>query len=366
MGVIAKTYEITGRTDTISIVMIVQTLPILFFGFFGGVLADRFNKRRLMAGADIYCMLISIIFIFANSTITIATLAGLLIIGTVIFKPARDASIPELTTRELLPEANALFGINKGISFFIGSAIAGMMIKTISVNACFIFNAVSFLGSAALVLSIPRNKFSTRAHDFNKKTSVLADFRITKEVIFNNRILLGTIFLLAAFMVEISIVNPLLPKFTKDFLNRPAEDFGFILSCIGLGGVLGAPAIPVFAKKIELKTLIFLASLLHGLMMLLLLTTSNFYTALGFVTIIGFFGMGVGVCGQILIQTEGEKMHLGKIFATNGAISSLATVIGLSIGGIIGETLPVEQAWLISGVFGITYPVLGIYIMKES
>jgi MFS family permease len=149
--------DLTNRSDRLGIAMALQFLPMLLLGAPAGLLADKVNNRRLLLATSVLSGVLALMFgvVAATGHITIWWIYSLtLMLGIVLAveRPAMQAILYELVGPELLPSAVATNSTIASVSRLIGPALAGALIATVGVEACFVINAASYLvviGAAA-------------------------------------------------------------------------------------------------------------------------------------------------------------------------------------------------------------------------
>ncbi len=155
--------QITGSPASASLVTVAQILPSAITGLFvSGIVADRYDRRKIMIVADIARGLIALSYLFVQSvdTVWIAYAATVgLSVGASFFNPASSAALPNLTTKEELPLANALGQSTFASMLFVGALIGGVVSAVFGRNVAFVLNACSFFLSAVFI-SRTRGKFN--------------------------------------------------------------------------------------------------------------------------------------------------------------------------------------------------------------
>ena len=159
VAVLGLALEVTGSPVVASLFLVVQTGLFALASPVAGVLADRFDRRRLMVGADLLRVPLALSFLLARdaSTLWIAFVAaGLLAIGASLFEPTSSASLPNLVDDEDLPAANVLIGSAWGTMLAVGAALGGVVAATFGRDVAFVVNGASFAASALLIVGIRR------------------------------------------------------------------------------------------------------------------------------------------------------------------------------------------------------------------
>jgi len=162
-----QVYEISNVPTALSLVGVAWTLPLVLFLLLGGVFTDRYDRRWLMIGADLVrAAAIGLLGVLSVSGVIelwhVIALIGFVGLGDAFFNPASTAIVPDLLPDEHLPQANALQGLVRPLTFrLIGPAIGGLLVALLGVGSAFLVDAGSFLISAAAVGAIATRR--TRA-----------------------------------------------------------------------------------------------------------------------------------------------------------------------------------------------------------
>ena len=152
--------ETTGSTAAASVILVLQMAPFLVATPIAGMLADRFDRRVMLAAANIARGIVCIGLLFAvdADTVWIAfAVVALLAFGAAFFEPTVSASLPNLVDRDDLPTANALIGSAWGTMVAFGAAIGGIVAATVGREVTFLMYPVLFFVSGALVWSVKRS-----------------------------------------------------------------------------------------------------------------------------------------------------------------------------------------------------------------
>jgi MFS family permease len=148
----------TGRD--LSIVMAARFVPLLAFMLFGGVIADRFQRNRLVGGSDMigsFLAATSAISLIAgfSSTWLLALMGGLFGILNAIWWPAMSGVLPEILPKEKLQEGNAVIGLMTNIGYIIGTLGGGILVSTVGAGWGLLVDASSFFIAGVIVWNLP-------------------------------------------------------------------------------------------------------------------------------------------------------------------------------------------------------------------
>ncbi len=155
--------DLTGNPASASLAIVAQILPSAITGLFiSGVVADRFDRKKIMITADLARACIALSYLFVQSPalvwIAYAATAGLSI-GNAFFSPASSAALPNLVSKTELPVANALWQSTFASMMLVGAAIGGWVTHSFGRPTAFVLNALSFLVSAFFIARV-QGRFS--------------------------------------------------------------------------------------------------------------------------------------------------------------------------------------------------------------
>ncbi|MDQ0285477.1 MFS family permease [Desulfofundulus luciae] len=243
--------ELTGSPFLLGLVGGLQFVPLLFFALIAGAVADRLPKRPLL----LFTQGMSMLFALVLGLLTlynvvqywhVAVLAFLLGTINALDMPARQAFIIELVGREDLMNAIALNSSIFNGARIIGPAVAGLVISTVGIAACFLANAASFLFVlGGLLLVRVRGEVDGREDHRNLWEDVhegLAYIR-SNSTVFTVLAMVGGMSALAMNF------NVLVPVFAREVLHRQAQGFGFLMSATGLGAFAGALTVAYLSNR---------------------------------------------------------------------------------------------------------------------
>jgi MFS family permease len=240
-----QVYELSNTPTAMSVVGIAMTVPTILFLLLGGVASDRFDRRRIMVGADLLRALSgAILAALALSGLLevwqIAALAALYGTGAAFFAPAFDAVVPDIVPSERLAQANALDQLVRPIVFrMAGPALGGVLVAAGGTGLVFALDSASFLFSAATLLLV---RVAVRPAT-GRTRSVARDLAEGWRFVRGRAWLWATFASAAvAYLCFMGPVEVLLPYLVKNDLGGSARDLGMVFAAGGIGSVACAVA----------------------------------------------------------------------------------------------------------------------------
>ena len=236
--------SISDSATSLALVGVAWTVPMVAFLLVGGVISDRFDRRRVMIVSDIarFVATLGLGLLATSGRIELWHVFALAVVygaGDALFYPAFGAVVPELVPTELLVQANSLDGFVRPLgSQLIGPAVGGLAIEGLGVGGAFLLDAGSFVCSAAAIfLMRPRPRDRAAFSPGN----VVGEIREGLRFVRSKTWLWGT--LVAAAVSLLVFLGPwevLLPFLVKNELDRSAGDLGLVYAAGGAGAVTAA------------------------------------------------------------------------------------------------------------------------------
>jgi MFS family permease len=243
---------LTNSPFVLGLVTTLGSLPILMFTLYGGVIADRVNKRRfimvLQAGMLLEALTLGVLTQFGLITVpwvmALAAFFGLLVAFEV---PTRQAFVMDLVGKADVMNAIALNSSAFNVSRVIGPVIAGAVIAAIGIAACFFLNALSFvavLGTLAymrLPVAAPPTELRNAADAFREGFRYVSRERWPRTLV----LLTATLSVFGfSFLV-------MLPVFARDVLGVGAGGYGALLAAVGAGATTAALGIAALGSRVR-------------------------------------------------------------------------------------------------------------------
>lgn len=260
--------ELTDSEFLLGLVTAAGSLPVLLFTLYAGVVADRMDKRRIILVAQAAALVLALALAILTDTgrVTIGWLILLVLLaGTAsAFEiPTRQSFFVELVGKEDLTNAIALNSSAFNATRIVGPAVAGVLIGSVGIAACFYANAVSYLAVIAGLLAIRLPPFQRPERLTSTREGLREGFDFLRE----NRAARTLVGLVAASSVFAFPYAMLLPVFARDVLGVGAQGLGWLLSATGAGALVGAIALAAAAGRVRRGPLLFASSLAFALLL---------------------------------------------------------------------------------------------------
>ena len=224
----------------VSVVGGVRFAAVLSFSLVGGLVADRYNRRSILFFTQSTAMLIAVILglLTLSGKIQlwhIYLLTGIQAAAMAFDLPARQALVPNLVPRDILPSAFSLQSIAFNTGAIVGPAMSGIVIGYLGQEAVYFVNAISFLAVIFALMALD-NIPQQQAEIKNGLKAALGDIRDGVQFIRSQPLILSTMILdfIATFF---SSANTLLPYFTQNVLHVGEVAYGWLASAQSIGAV---------------------------------------------------------------------------------------------------------------------------------
>jgi MFS family permease len=353
--------HLTGSALALGIVGALQFLPILCLTLFGGVLADRLPKRRVLVFTQSFlalqaatlCILVFTGKIQIWHLYILAILFGL---TNALDMPTRQSFVVEMAGRESLPNAIALNSSAFNMSRIVGPGIAGLIIAQFGEGPLFLLNAVSFIPVIIGLLMI--NVHELYGQPGQEKMASVGTLRSLREGLVYVKqtpavlLIVVVIGLVSLFGINFNVVLPLI---ATDALHVGAEGFGFISSTFGVGSLIAALWLAWGNKTPSMSRLLIFAVLFS--IALGLFGFSHWYPlSLVLIAATGFMQISFSALANTTLQTVTPDYLRGRVMSVymlvfNGTtpignlfIGALANSVGISVAVVAGASLSLVAA----------------------
>jgi predicted MFS family arabinose efflux permease len=314
---------------------ILRLIPYVLFGTLGGVIADRYDKRRVMVLADVSrAGLMFFLAALAASSAPIALAIAIAFLSTAAgtpFGPALAATTPGVVKESDLSAANAALSTVEHTALVVGPALGGLLLILGSPAMAFALNGVTFLASAASVARI-----QVRPEPTEEERSTLVE-RIVEglRAIASS----GHVSILVVFFIAVSLVYGfelvLLILVSERFLDTGAEGVGFLTAAVGLGGVLAAGIASRLVDHPRSTRSLSIAILFAGVPLMLLSIVRVPLIAYVLLTVEGAGSIVLDVMTVTMLQRLLRKEVTARVF---GVLDSLS-VAGILVGTLLAPPL---------------------------
>lgn len=361
-------YRLTGSSLLLGTVGFASQFPVFIMAPFGGHIADRHNRHRVVVATQAASMILA--FVLAALTLTgvirvwhIFVLAALLGVVNAFDIPARQAFIVDMVGREDLMNAIALNSSMFNGARIVGPAVAGIVVARIGEGWCFFANAVSYIAVIAGLLMMKVTS-QRRAAVESPLQNILEGFRFaaTTSPIRALLLLLGLVSLVG---MPYAV---LMPVFAKEILHGGARELGILMGATGVGALGGALTLATRTGLKGLGRWINLAALGFGVSLILFSLSRNLWLSTALLLPVGFCMMLQMAASNTLVQAMVPDRLRGRVMSVYSMMFMGMAPFGALFAGALAQRLGAPLTIIIGAVgcvagsflFGLKLPKLRV------
>jgi MFS family permease len=349
--------DLTDSPLMASLILVAQLVPYFLFVPVAGVLADRVNRQALMVCSDVVRAGLCLgFFLVGPGTVwLIFVLQALLALFTSTFEPAAEAAVPNLVDPKDLSLANSLVGSAWGTMLAIGAALGGVIAGTLGKDAAFIGDSISFVASAALLITIRRPFSEARPAEHDPILKATAE---TISYARKDRRVLALLAVKGGFGLAGGILV-LLPVFARDVYHQGDVGTGILYGMRGVGALIG----PFIGRRVAGPT----AGGMFRAIGFALFCFPVFYAIfpwMPFLILAGLCTVGAHVGGgaQWTLSTYGLQRFVpdrirGRVFSFDFAFVTLSIALSNLAAGWAAEQFGPEATMIALAGIGFVYAV---------
>lgn len=356
MQTLAQSWLVLSLTSSallLGLVSVFQFAPVLLFGMFAGVLADRLPKRNLLVVTQVIAMVLATILAVLVATERVElwhvyALALGLGINNAFDMPARQAFVAEMVGKEDLPNAIALNSSLFNAARIVGPALAGLLLATLGAAFCFGINAASYLAVVAglLMMRITPRPTASRGRGVAQLREGLSYVRRTPEIL-RPVLLVG---LVATFGMNFNIWIPLLAK--QDFAGG-AGSFGLLMASSGVGSLVGALGLAFVVRSVQ-RWMVFAAAAALGVFNLALaLSGAESVPVPLAMVVLAFVGLSsttMMAMANTTVQTASPDELRGRIMSVYMTVFAGTAPFGAVIAGLVANRFGAPTSVAVGGI----------------
>ncbi len=335
-------YRITGSNFAVGAVAIVELVPLVVFGLYGGALADHVDRRRLLVWAGV-AQAVATAVLAANAFAEEANLPLIFVVSAILAstsslqRPSREAVMPRTVRHDQLTAANALTSLGMQVGVLLGPAIGGLLIAYVGIGWCFVVDVVG-LAVASLMFWLMR----PYPHRAETTPPSLAGIVEGMRYAVSRRDLLGTYLVdIAAMLLAFPVV--LFPALVEEVFGRP-ELLGLLYSAETVGAVAATALSGWTARVHHHGRAIVVAASVYGACIGLAGLMPSFALVVVFFALAGAADMISGVFrGTVWSQTIPESMR-GRLAGIEMLSYSLGPLGGQVRAGVTADLWTVRGA----------------------
>ncbi len=340
-------YRLTGSSLLLGVVAFVSQIPIFLLAPVAGIVADRYNRHRIVIATQSASM--GLALTLATLTLTgrirvweIMVLASLLGVVNAFDVPARQAFLIDMVGREDLLNAIGLNSSMFNSARIVGPAIAGIVVASVGEGWCFFANGISYIAVIAGLLMMRLTRRASLQHHGSALENMIEGFRFARHTAPVRALLMLIGFVSLAAMPY----TVLMPIFAGRILHGGARELGMLMGATGVGALLGALTLASKSGVEGLGKWVWRAASVFGASLIFFAWSHHLWLSMAFLIPVGFGMMLQMACTNTLLQVMVPDRLRGRVMSLYSMM-----FIGMGpIGGLLGGALAarIGAPWTVS------------------
>jgi MFS family permease len=356
--------ELTNSGTAIGLVTAVQFLPMLFLAPLGGVVADRFDKRRLIIVTQVLAALLAailgaLVVLHLVQLWMVYVLAGALGLVSSVDTPARQIFVLEMVGREKLTSAVSLNSVLVNLARVLGPAGAGALIVTVGLGPCFLVNAATYLVVIVALLMMQVAELAAVPPQSRRAGQLREGLRYVRATpaVLTPLLMMAVV---GTFAYEFQVILPLVAKFT---FNGDASTFATMTAFMGGGAVVGG--LITASRKTRSAVALSRTAALFGAMELLAALAPHLALEYAILVLVGAASIAFLALGNATLQLASSPEMRGRVMGLWAVAFLGSTPIGGPIIGWIGEHIGPRYGLLVGAIATLLAAAFAYRRLKE-
>src|SRR6059036_2881451 len=343
--------ELTNSPFAVGLTQALRSLGVLLFTLYGGVVADRVDKRRLIVWTQALQMLealalAALVWAGRVTTWQVMVLAVFFGIVNTFDIPGRQAFIAEIVGKDDLMNAIALNSSMFNAARIVGPAVAGVVIGAAGVGLCFLLNGVSYIAVIAGLLAMRLPPFVSDG----AATSAGEGVRQAIAFIRSDARVSALVVLVAVFSVLGFPFIVLMPVVARDVLHTDARGYGLLMAAVGIGAMLGALGLAVRGPRVRKGTALLEGGAAFGVLLVLFAAVRSVGVALALLALAGCAMIVTTALANTMLQTLVPDALRGRVMAFYAFVFVGLAPLGAFLAGLLAEHTSAPFAIGVGGV----------------
>ena len=360
-------HELTNTVLYLGILTFTGLGPILVLSMWGGVIADRVNRVRLVTitrgcfsgTALLTGLLVAFNLIQPWHLISISLINGILLSFDI---PSRQAMVPNLLPREHLVNAFALQSMLGTGSAIIGPVFLPLIEKIWGIEGVFMIIGVAYAFTTIMFSKLSKQEIYSKGKGQKPWSDLIEGFSYIRQ----HRVMIALISIGIVAGVFTSSYTTLLPVFAEDILEGGVQSYGYLLLSGGIGGMIGAILMAQFARSRDSSLIQVTSGVGLSLSLVIFALNSNFVVAVLSISIVGAFGVVFSTINNTFLQNMIADEYRGRVSSIHQLGWGSSALGGLFLGFLAQTFGPQFGLSLSASIATVSILSLCFYIKKKS
>ncbi|MFZ5919022.1 MAG: MFS transporter [Chloroflexota bacterium] len=360
--------RLTDSAVPVGIVGLCITGPQLLLGLWGGVFADRWNRKTVMIVTDILrgLAVLALVLVQDASDFYLLYLVTFVVSSAgVFFAPARNAVIPNIVPERLLLAANALIQISQVIAMILGASAAGFVVDWLGVHFAFVFDGLTFFVSAVAILTmhIPRGPVIGRR---NQASEIWMQLREGLSFIRRNPFLTNLMVITGQATFGFAAIFVLGVMHLSAELGVDAKGFGFLYAVEGLGVVVGGALLTSFFSRVKTNWVVAICMVALGVSIIAFAAAPSYALVVVSMIVIGLSIVSARAALATLTQALVPDEKRGRVESAVTMVIGAATSASAGLAGLFGDLIGVQAVFFAAGLITAAAGVGAGYVLDGA
>jgi MFS family permease len=336
-------YEITGSAMALGILGLCGAAPRLLLGALGGVLVDRYDRKRLLILIQFFSVLPVLLFLILYTSGALEfwhLLAVEVLFGSIraVNPSASQSILAELVPREHLMNAVSLYTIGFNFARIVGPSLGGVLILWIGVRGCYGVFLVSLIlsGIGLMLIRLKDQRAANPEQDF------VREFKQGFQYVWASPLIMSSIVAAYTFSIFIVTYQRFLPVFAKEIFAVGPEGLGLLMAAPGVGAIASLTFLASVGERWNRAWLLWITTTVTPIFLILFCLSPVFWISVILLGLVGAGQVSFRTISRVIIQVEAPRDLLGRVmsvFNMDQGMRSLGSVVLGSFATIFGASL---------------------------
>ncbi|HET7035065.1 MAG TPA: MFS transporter [Thermomicrobiaceae bacterium] len=363
-------YQQTGSTLATAAMAASYYLPAVLLGSLAGVFTDRWDRRRVMIGANFIQAGVILLLLLVRSAdwLWLVYLVSFTDTAVSLFvQPAQGALIPNLVDEEQFVPANALGALGTNLGRLAGPPVGGVLIGLFGLGSVALVDGASFLLAATLfaLISVTR-KPAPEAMTEASRIGLWREWREGLALVRRDRLIAALFVVLSVTSFGGAMIDPLIAPFVLSVLRRGPATLGWLPTVGAAGGIVAGLLIGRIGRRFQPRRLVGAGTVLTGLLMVALYNQTWILAvaALWFVLSLPVVAANVGA--QTLLQAGVPDRYRGRVYGALNTAMAMLSLGSVALSGALAEVVGVVAMLSVAGGVTIVAGLLALLLLPSS
>ena len=358
-------YEITGSPMALGILGLCGAAPRLLLGALGGVLVDRYDRKRLLILIQFFSVLPVLLFLILYTSGALEfwhLLAVEVLFGSIraVNPSASQSILAELVPREHLMNAVSLYTIGFNFARIVGPSLGGLLILWIGVRGCYVVFLISliFSGVGLMLIRLKDQRAANPEQDF------VREFKQGFQYVWASPLIMSSIAAAYTFSIFIVTYQRFLPVFAKEIFAVGPDGLGLLMAAPGVGAIASLTFLASVGERWNRAWLLWITTTVTPIFLILFCLSPVFWISVVLLGLVGAGQVSFRTISRVIIQVEAPRNLMGRVMSVfnldQGMRSIGSIVMGASatfFGASLGLALTAAASLIVTTT--LFYRLLG-------